>query len=201
MARGLIESWIVDDTELRSSQVLVSGTLTFLFTDIEDSTRIWEQYPEQMRIAMARHDALIESAVEGQYGLLIRPRGEGDSRFAVFPQADDGIRSAIDILQKLAGGFSDLPMALKVRIGMHTGTADLRLGDYYGSTVNRCARIRALGHGGQLLFVGLGRYRCPDNLAAAHDGNAVGHRQHFLELVGDEDDRYASLRQFAHDAE
>ena len=129
-----------------------TGTITFLLTDIEGSTELWERYPDAMRSATARHDEIIEKSVELHRGMPIRPRGEGDSRFAVFPQADDGVRSAVDILQKLAGGFSDLPVALKVRIGMHTGTADLRLGDYYGSTVNRCARIRALGHGGQLLL-------------------------------------------------
>ena len=58
----------------------------------------------------------------------------------------------MEILQKLAAGFPDLPFGLKARMGMHTGTADLRMGDYYGSTVNRCARIRGLGHGGQALL-------------------------------------------------
>lgn len=129
-----------------------TGTLTFLLTDIEGSTELWERYPDAMRSAMVRHDEIIEESVGFHHGMLVRPRGEGDSRFAVFPQADDGVQSAVDILQKLVEGFSYFPIALKIRIGMHTGTADLRLGDYYGSTVNRCARIRALGHGGQLLL-------------------------------------------------
>ena len=129
-----------------------TGTLTFLLTDVESSTELWERHPDAMRIALARHDEIVDTCVDLHSGMVIRPRGEGDSRFAVFTQAEDGVRSAVDILQKLADGFPDLPFALKARIGMHTGTADLRLGDYYGSTVNRCARIRALGHGGQLLL-------------------------------------------------
>jgi predicted ATPase/class 3 adenylate cyclase len=129
-----------------------TGTITFLLTDIEGSTELWERYPDAMRLVTSRHDEIIEKSVELHHGMVVRPRGEGDSRFAVFSQVDDGVQSAVDILEKLAEGFSDLPFALKVRIGMHTGTADLRLGDYYGSTVNRCARIRALGHGGQLLL-------------------------------------------------
>jgi class 3 adenylate cyclase len=77
MDRSLIENWTVKVSELYSSQMLPSGTLTFLFTDIEGSTHMWEQYPDEMRIALERHDALIESAVVEQAGMVVRPRGEG----------------------------------------------------------------------------------------------------------------------------
>jgi class 3 adenylate cyclase len=63
---------------------LPTGTITFLFTDLEGSTRLWEHFPEQMRLALIRHDAIIESCVERHGGVVVRPRGEGDSRFAVF---------------------------------------------------------------------------------------------------------------------
>jgi len=129
-----------------------TGTLTFLLTDIEGSTALWERDPETMRSALARHDEIIEGTVEDHHGLVVRPRGEGDSRFAVFPLAEDGVFAGVEILQKLAGGFRDLPFGLQARIGLHTGTADLRMGDYYGSTVNRCARIRGLANGGQTLL-------------------------------------------------
>src|SRR5512147_512262 len=99
MNRSLIENWTVNLSELHSSEMLPSGTLTFLFTDIEGSTQMWDQHPEQMRISMRRHDELIESAVEQQAGVVVRPRGEGDSRFAVFPRASDGLRAAIAILR------------------------------------------------------------------------------------------------------
>lgn len=63
---------------------LPTGTVTFLFTDVEGSTRLWEQQPAAMRQALVRHDALIEQAVACHDGVVVRPRGEGDSRFAVF---------------------------------------------------------------------------------------------------------------------
>ena len=70
---------------------LPSGTITFLLTDVEGSTRLWEQHPDEMREALARHDALIDEAVASHRGHVVRPRGEGDSRFAVFPFATDAV--------------------------------------------------------------------------------------------------------------
>ena len=130
-----------------------AGTITFLFTDVEGSTALWERQPDAMRDAMARHDALIEAAVAGAGGLVVRPRGEGDSRFAVFEQAPAAVRAAAAI-QRALTDLADLPFPLRVRIGLHTGAADWRDGDYYGSAVNRCARVRGLAHGGQTLLSG-----------------------------------------------
>ncbi|MGD8751808.1 MAG: adenylate/guanylate cyclase domain-containing protein, partial [Anaerolineales bacterium] len=129
-----------------------TGVVTFLFTDIEGSTKLWEQHRKTMRRVMAHHDEIIESTVEENEGLIVRPRGEGDSRFAVFSQARGAVHTAAEIQQRLATEFADEPISVRVRIGMHTGSADLRMGDYYGSTVNRCARIRGIGHGGQTLL-------------------------------------------------
>lgn len=129
-----------------------TGTVTFLFTDIEGSTALWEQFPAEMPGMMADHDAMIEGAVEDAGGLIVRPRGEGDSRFAVFVLAEAAIRAAAAIQRVMAGGFDELPASLSARIGIHTGSADWRAGDYYGSAVNRCARIRGLAHGGQVLL-------------------------------------------------
>jgi class 3 adenylate cyclase len=131
---------------------LPSGTVTFLLTDVEGSTELWERHAEAMRSALARHDEILEGIVRANHGVLVRPRGEGDSRFAVFTQAEEGIRAAVEIQRRLASEFSEVDFSLKVRAGMNTGAADLRLGDYYGSSVNRCARIRGLGHGGQTLI-------------------------------------------------
>jgi predicted ATPase/class 3 adenylate cyclase len=131
---------------------LPSGTVTFLLTDIEDSTRLWEEHAGAMRRAMARHDEIIENLVDEHQGTVVRPRGEGDSRFAVFPRAEDAVSAAVDIQKAFAEVSSGAGLSLKVRMGMHTGTADLRMGDYYGTTVNRCARIRGLAHGGQCLL-------------------------------------------------
>jgi class 3 adenylate cyclase len=76
---------------------LPTGTVTFLFTDVEGSTRSWEAHPHAMPQALARHDALIEEAVEQHGGTVVRPRGEGDSRFAVFARATDAVAAAVAI--------------------------------------------------------------------------------------------------------
>src|SRR5919109_323282 len=98
-----------------------TGTITFLLTDLEGSTELWERYPDEMRSALARHDEIIEGTVKAHQGVVNRPRGEGDSRFAVFPRAEDGARAAVEIQQRLSSGFPDLHFPLKVRIGIHTG--------------------------------------------------------------------------------
>jgi class 3 adenylate cyclase/DNA-binding CsgD family transcriptional regulator len=131
---------------------LPTGTVTFLFTDVEGSTRLWELFPDQMRAALARHDALIEGMVKQHQGVVVRPRGEGDSRFAVFPQASDGVAAACAIQVALHAEPWPPNTALWVRLALHTGEAGLRQGDYYGTAVNRCARLRAIAHGGQSLL-------------------------------------------------
>jgi predicted ATPase/class 3 adenylate cyclase len=141
----------VNDASLYPAPNLPSGTLTFLFTDIEGSTRLWEQFADQMRNATVRHDALIESAVAQWGGLLVRPRGEGDSRFAVFARATDAIAAAVAIQRALFVEPWGVPSPVRVRMALHTGEADLRDGDYYGAAVNRCARLRSVAHGGQTL--------------------------------------------------
>ena len=128
------------------------GTLTFLFTDVEGSTRLWEQRPAAMRLALQRHDALVEELVAGHGGVLVRPRGEGDSRFAVFARASDAVATAAALQQALYGERWPIEISLRVRMALHTGEADLRDGDYYGGAVNRCARLRAIAHGGQTLL-------------------------------------------------
>jgi predicted ATPase/class 3 adenylate cyclase len=135
-----------------SALPLPSGTVTFLLTDVEGSTALWEQAPEPMRIALARHDTLFEGAVAQHSGVHIRPRGEGDSRFTVFGSAPDAIAAALAIQRALAGEPWPTPRPIAVRIGIHTGEAELRDRDYYGSAVNRCARLRNIGHGGQILL-------------------------------------------------
>jgi predicted ATPase/DNA-binding CsgD family transcriptional regulator len=105
-----------------------------------------------MRVALARHDGLFEEAVRSHGGVHIRPRGEGDSRFAVFTSAPDAVAAALTIQRAFASEPWPTPRPVRVRIGLHTGEAQLRDDDYYGSAVNRCARIRNLGHGGQILL-------------------------------------------------
>jgi len=130
---------------------LPTGTVTFLFTDIESSTALWEQHHDTMRGALARHDVLIEQLVAEHDGYVVRPRGEGDSRFAVFARATDAVAASAALQQALYAEPWPTPTPLRVRMALHTGEADLREGDYYGSAVNRCARLRAVAHGGQTL--------------------------------------------------
>src|SRR5690242_19387659 len=105
---------------------LPTGTVTFLFTDVEGSTRLWEEHPAGMQQALARHDALIEAGVVQHGGSVVRPRGEGDSRFAVFVRATDAVAAAAAIQQALHGEVWSLPTPLRVRMALHTGEADLR---------------------------------------------------------------------------
>ena len=130
---------------------LPTGTITFLFTDIEGSTALWEQQPAAMRQALIRHDTLVEQVVAEHDGCVVRPRGEGDSRFAVFARATDAVAAAAALQQVLHAEPWPTPTPVRVRMALHTGEADLREGDYYGSAVNRCARLRGTAHGGQIL--------------------------------------------------
>jgi predicted ATPase/class 3 adenylate cyclase len=131
---------------------LPTGTITFLFTDVEGSTALWERYPEEAQAALVRHDVLVEEIVARHDGMIVRPRGEGDSRFAVFQRPTDGITASVALQEALLAEPWPTPTPLKVRIALHTGAADLRAGDYYGSAVNRCARLRSAAHGGQTLI-------------------------------------------------
>src|SRR5262252_5736820 len=107
-----------------------------------------------MRAALARHDVLAEDAIVRHDGTVVKSRGEGDSVFAVFARATDGIAAAFDLQRQLAAEPWPETAQSRVRMALHTGEADLRDGDYYGSPVNRCARLRALAHGGQVLLSG-----------------------------------------------
>ena len=144
---------------------LPSGTVTFLLTDVEGSTALWDEAPEAMRVALARHDALFDEAIRRHGGVDIRPRGEGDSRFAVFASAPAAVAAAVVVQRAFAAEDWPTPRPINVRAGIHTGEAGLRDSDYYGSTVNRCARLRNIGHGGQVLIseatVGLVRDALP----------------------------------------
>ena len=128
---------------------LPSGTVTFLFTDIEGSTRLWEEYPDAMRDALARHDDLVREAIEGQGGYVVKTTGDGFH--AAFSTADGGVVAAVAAQRALDGESWPLPEPLRVRMGLHTGVASLRDGDYFGSSLNRAARLMGVAHGGQVV--------------------------------------------------
>lgn len=131
---------------------LPTGTVTFLFTDIEGSTRLWAEQPDLARSALTRLDTLVESIVARHGGNIVRPRGEGDSRFAVFTRPGDAVAAAGALLQAAHHEQWPTSTPLRMRIGLHTGEAELWRGDYYGAAVNHAARLRAVAYGGQALI-------------------------------------------------
>ena len=137
-----------------SSRALPTGVVTFLLTDIEGSTRLWEREPEAMREALARHDAIVHACVRRLKGHVVKSKGEGDSVFAVFRHARDAVGAALVLQCALGAERWSTSAPIRVRMAIHTGEIDLRDGDYYGPTVNRCARLRALARGGQVLLSG-----------------------------------------------
>src|SRR5262249_45739413 len=131
---------------------LPTGTVTFLLTDIERSTHLWEQHPEAMPAALARHEVLVSEVVQEHGGVVVKSRGEGDSLFAAFARAVDAVVAAGALQQVLHAEPWPEGLVLRTRLAVHTGDAELRAGDYYGAAVNRCARLRAIAFGGQTLL-------------------------------------------------
>jgi class 3 adenylate cyclase len=132
----------------------MSEELTFVLTDIESSTALWERYPEQMSVAIADHERIIGDAVARHNGELIRERGEGDSIFAVFSSPLEAVSAAAEFSRALGDAPWTEEAPLRVRVAVYTGEAESREGDYYGTTVNRAARTRSLAFGGQVLLGG-----------------------------------------------
>jgi predicted ATPase/class 3 adenylate cyclase len=128
---------------------LPSGTVTFLFTDLEGSTRLWEEHPDAMQRAMARHDAVLRDAVAAHEGRVVKSTGDGIH--AVFVTAHDALDAAVAAQGELAGELWGETGPLKVRMGVHTGETVLRDGDYYGGAANRAARLMSVAHGGQIV--------------------------------------------------
>jgi predicted ATPase/class 3 adenylate cyclase len=137
------------------TQTLPGGILTFLFTDIESSTQLWEQLPEAMKGALQRHDAILRQAVEGDGGVIVKNTGDGC--LAVFRTAPEAVAGALAAQRALAADpWPEIaPRAVCVRMALVTGEAELRAGDYYGPAVNRAARLMAAGYGGQVLLSGI----------------------------------------------
>jgi len=127
---------------------LPTGTVTFLFTDLEGSTRLWEECPDTMGDALARHDEILREAVNHHGGAIVKTTGDGVH--AAFTSARAGIDAALAAQRRLQDTDWATPVPLLVRMGLNSGEAELRDGDYYGQSVNRAARIMAAAHGGQV---------------------------------------------------
>src|SRR5215211_3518135 len=126
------------------------GIVTFLFTDVEGSTKLWERDPEAMSQALSRHDELLRDAVEAHGGFVFKT--VGDAFYATFPSAPEAVEAAFDAQSFLLSEGWEETGPLRVRMALHTGTAEERDGDYFGPTLNRAARLLSAGHGGQVLL-------------------------------------------------
>jgi class 3 adenylate cyclase len=132
-----------------------AGTVTLLLTDVEGSTRLWENAPTAMPEAIARHYGILDEAIASHGGVRPVEQGGGDSVVAAFTRARDAVAAALDAQRgALAEDWPD-GAQLRVRMALHTGDAQLRdEGNYFGAAVIRCARLRAVAHGGQVLLSG-----------------------------------------------
>ncbi len=133
----------------RPGPLLPTGTVTFLFTDIEGSTRLWEKQHAAMQLALAQHDAILRNAIEANNGWLFKTTGDG--AHAAFALAADALTAGLAAQRALTvHAWGEL--RIKARMALHSGAAELRDGDYFGPVLNRTARLMAAGHGGQILL-------------------------------------------------
>jgi predicted ATPase/class 3 adenylate cyclase len=128
----------------------VTPVTTFLFTDIENSTRLWEEQPDRMQPALLLHDAIVRKAVSDHRGTLVKMTGDG--LHAAFDDPLDAIAAVVQLQLALADIESTQGVALRARCGLHAGVGERRDNDFFGREVNRAARIMTAAHGGQILL-------------------------------------------------
>jgi class 3 adenylate cyclase len=139
---------------------LPTGMVTLLLADIEGSTRLWETVPEVMAAALRHMDRVLNELVPAHHGVFPLEQGEGDSFVVAFARVGDAVACALALQQAALA-------PLRLRIGVHTGDVQLRdEAKYMGPTVNRAARLRDLGHGGQTLLSGMTSYLARELLPA-----------------------------------
>ncbi len=132
-----------------------TGTVTFLFTDIEGSTQRWESHRAAMDEAVKRHDALLRDAIDRHNGYVFK--AIGDAFCVAFARVSDAVTTAFEAQRALSAEDFSSVGGLPIRIGLHAGEASERHGDYFGPAVNRVARLMSIGHGGQILLSGVTR--------------------------------------------
>ena len=163
--------------------------LTFLFTDVEGSTRLWEERPEGMRSALERHDAIVRSAIADAQGQIVKTTGDG--LMAVFASPLGAVTAAVAAQLALFGQAWPDGCLIRVRMGIHTGEVESRGGDFFGPAVNRTARIMSAGHGGQVLLsevtAGIVESALPDQTSlrdlGEHRLKDLGRPQHLFQVA------------------
>ena len=139
--------------------------MTLLFTDIEGSTQLWESHPEEMRVALERHDALLREEIESAGGYVFKT--VGDAFCATFSTSHEALDAVVALQRAMRVESWPAPLALRVRAGIHTGVCSERDGDYFGPTVNRAARLVATAHGGQSVMSAAAAENASDGLPDA----------------------------------
>jgi predicted ATPase/class 3 adenylate cyclase len=171
-------------------QTLPTGTITFLYTDIEGSTLRWEKSPAAMKAAVERHDEIMRRAIETHGGSVFRLMG--DAFCASFPTAPQGLLAALDAQRALYSETWDPEVVpIRVRMALHTGVGEVRDGDYVGTPLNRVARLLSTGYGGQTLLsrsaYDLVRYNLPDGLTlrdlGEHHLKDLAQAEHVFQLI------------------
>ena len=143
---------------------LPTGMVTFLFTDIEGSTRLWERYPEDMPAALERHDNILSKSIGDHAGVVFRT--VGDAFFAAFGAALPAVRAALVSQRALHAEPWGAIGAMRVRMALHSSEVELRDDGYFGPPLNRVARLLAAGHGGQTLICRVTQELVRDQLPA-----------------------------------
>ena len=134
------------------ASMLPTGVVTFVLTDVVSLTRLWDSAGTAMAEALTRHDEIVRDAVQTAGGVLLKRRGEGDSTLSVFQPASDAVASAAGLQLELKRTTWPAGATINVRVAVHTGEAIEHDGDYFGSTVNRAARLRAVAGIGDILL-------------------------------------------------
>jgi len=186
----LHDSDLLDRAIPAPAPLLPSGTVTFLFTDIEGSTALWEQHPQAMASALARHDDLLRRVIESHGGAVFKT--VGDSFCAAFARAAVALSAAQSAQRKLQAEAWGSIGSLRVRMALHTDEAEPRDGDYFGPPLNRVARILAAGHGSQILLsqatAELAGDTLPEGLAlrdlGIHQLKDLRHPERIFQLLG-----------------
>ena len=179
------------------STPLPTGIVTFLMTDIEGSTSLWEDDAETMAVALRTHDAMARRIVGDGGGVLVKWRGEGDSTFSVFTNAGQAVLTAMTLQEAIRGHDWGTVRPISIRAALHTGEAELRERDYFGQTVNRCARLRSLANGGQTLVSAATRELAREGLSTELRFADLG--QHQLKDVSEPEQVYEVIATTATD--
>ena len=176
---------------------LPEGTLTFMLTDLVGSTRAWESAPSAMREAMARHDRILDRRLKEHHGTEVPSGRAGDSILAVFARAVDAAACALALQRAFVAERWPAEINLEIRVALHSGEAELREDQYHGQVLNRCARLLATCHGGQVLLTSASEQLLVDELPEGAELRDLGvHRlkdltrpEHVFELVDAEHPR------------